>query len=1201
MWKGAAGIAILLMVAPGLTLAAQISDFGDGQKEAGTTASPAGSFVNLTVPAECHVRKVQLNVSTAPFELGFPHSPEGLRVLFGDRLLYEFNTTGFGGFGHQERFSNGSTELANDFGKTGGENTTWLRLPKRATVENATFELSCSGGANIVQKDSLSCGGGGGSYGYPAASAGDINGDGYEDLVVGEPMNSDPGLSTGKAYIFFGGPNTGNKPNITLTGRANYSYFGLSVAGAGDVNGDGFDDVMVGAMDYSLATYTYYGSAYIFFGGAQMDTDPDVAIHGTQLYSGMGASVAGVGDVNGDGYDDVLVGEPYNNSGGTYRGAAHLLFGGQGMDNVSDLDIQGSQDYGYLGQDVSGAGDLNGDGSLDFAIGIPYSSLGGTSSGEVDIFHGGNALDSAPDLVLVGQGPEALGSSVARAGDVNGDGFGDLVCGAYLNNTNGLYAGAAYVFFGGKNMDVIADVVMTGDAFYYEFGASVAGDFDLNGDGYADIAVGAPLAGASYSYNGSVSFFLGGPALNGTPDAVFWGNRSEELGLSLAGLKHFYAEGRPGPAAAARGYLLAGSNTGMARVFGVVDGALDPGLAACGGSPWVTAGFVNRNITSPNLAAQFNRYLRDTFPSGWDTYGNHYCDIPLTVSCGNGGRIVLRPVNVTYSYSAALPDFTDELNAYLAAHKGESDASGNVAAPLRVDSRTPGGVRFTDLNITIDQAPQLVRPIPDAYMDEDTAVPDLVDLYQYFQDDFDNVQLLNFSVVSATNDSVVGVTIHNDQYLSVDALEGDPNDNWTGIIDVVVRAEDHWGSGRSSNAFRVFVRNVNDPPLITTEPPTDAQGGVEWDYRVIAVDGDRDRLVFGLVQAPKGMTINSSTGAMTWIPDKWGRYPVAVFVSDGTATVWQNFTLVVPDRPPRITGEPPASAFIGVVFEYDVAAEDDDGDVLGYSLQTDLLDMSITPDTGHISGIPGLLGDHELRITVSDGRAMAFQNFTLSVVWPNRAPYFTTQPKTAATEGLPYAYEAKAYDDDHDPLTFSMETNLSGLAIDSATGTISGTPEAAGNYSILLRVQDGRGAEGTQEFRLRVADSIRPSVTVTYPPPAGKLKGTVTMAGTVARGTRMVVLVEFRIDSGDWRAASFNSSWNATLDTSRLKDGRHTLEVRAQDGREYSDSAQVVFDVDNSAQIELKGTGFVLTLVTVAVLAAGAGAGALLWWRKRRN
>jgi hypothetical protein len=202
---------------------------------------------------------------------------------------------------------------------------------------------------------------------------------------------------------------------------------------------------------------------------------------------------------------------------------------------------------------------------------------------------------------------------------------------------------------------------------------------------------------------------------------------------------------------------------------------------------------------------------------------------------------------------------------------------------------------------------------------------------------------------------------------------------------------------------------------------------------------------------------------------------------------------------------------------------------------------------------------------------------------------------------LPYAYEAKAYDDDHDPLTFSMETNLSGLAIDSATGTISGTPEAAGNYSILLRVQDGRGAEGTQEFRLRVADSIRPSVTVTYPPPAGKLKGTVTMAGTVARGTRMVVLVEFRIDSGDWRAASFNSSWNATLDTSRLKDGRHTLEVRAQDGREYSDSAQVVFDVDNSAQIELKGTGFVLTLVTVAVLAAGAGAGALLWWRKRRN
>ena len=1201
MWKGAAGMAILLMVAPGLSFAAQINDFGGGSKEARADPSPAGFVVNLTVPAECHVRKVQMNVSTAPFDPAFPHSPEGVRVLFGDRLLYEFNETGFGGFGQQAYFSNGSAVLSHDFGKTGGDNSTWLRLPKKATVENATFGLDCSGGSNIVHRDTFT-GDALGGFGTSVASAKDVNGDGYEDIIIGEPQNSDVFSYGGKAYVYFGGPGAGHTANLTLSGTAVYSYFGCSVAGAGDVNGDGYDDVIVGAEYYGATIYGYQGAAYIFFGGEQMDNVPDVCIFGTQTYGELGASVAGAGDVNVDGYDDVLVGEPGNGSGSlTYRGAAYLYMGGQDMDNVSDLVVQGAGMTNYLGMGLSGAGDLNGDGSADFMIGAYGSNAGGSTSGEADIFFGGPALDSTPDLVVPGYGSEGLGFSLAGAGDVNGDGYDDAIIGACFNSTNGQYAGAAYVLFGGKNMDADADVVMTGDSPNGEFGTSVTGGFDLNGDGYADVAVGSPYAGPSYSYNGTVSIYLGGPAMNGTPDAVMWGNHSDQLGRSVSGMGDFYGEGRAGPNAAARGNLLAGSPIGKVRVFDVVRGVLDPALSVASGFPWTTKGFINESLVAPDFSASINDYLRNAFQAGSDAYGNHYCDVPLTISCGNGGHIDLRPLNVTYDYSAPLPDFADELNSFITAHKGEADASGNLTAPLKVESRTPGSLRFTDLVLTIDEAPQIVSPVPDSYMDEDTAAPNLIDLYQYFRDDFDNVQLLNYSVVSATNASAVSVTIQKDQYLSVDALDGDLNDNWTGVIDVVVRAEDHWGSGQNSNEFRVFVQNVNDPPIITSEPPLDAQGGVEWVYRLITVDGDHDRLSFALAVAPRNMTINASTGAITWIPDRWGRYPVAVSVSDGNATVWQNFTLTVPDRPPAITSEPPATAYVGVQFEYDVAAEDGDGDALAYSLQTDMQLIAIAPDTGRISGIPGQPGDFGFRVSVSDGKSAAFQNFTLTVVWPNRSPHFTTNAPTAAIEGTAYSYEAKAYDDDHDVLTYSMDTSIPGLTIDSATGRVGGTPEAAGNFTVTLNVTDGRGGHGTQVFTLRVAASVPPSVNVITSVPLGTLRGTVLINGMATKGTRDIVRVEYRIDSNDWRAAGGNSSWNITLDTSRFNDGNHDLYIRAYDGHDYSNTAGLPFVVDNSSQIDLKATTYGIILVAMVIVAALAAAGAFLVWRKRRK
>jgi hypothetical protein len=192
-------------------------------------------------------------------------------------------------------------------------------------------------------------------FGRSVASAGDVNGDGYPDIIIGSYSGG-----SGRAYIFFGGPAMDTIPDVILTNHSSNDYFGISVAGAGDVNGDGYDDVVVGAYvsgDLGLDS----GHVYIFFGGPAMDSIPDVVIAGlpSELF---GISVAGAGDVNGDGYADVIVGAPGNDAGGLDGGRAYIFFGGATMDNVPDVIITGTVPTEDLGNSVAGAGDVNGDG-----------------------------------------------------------------------------------------------------------------------------------------------------------------------------------------------------------------------------------------------------------------------------------------------------------------------------------------------------------------------------------------------------------------------------------------------------------------------------------------------------------------------------------------------------------------------------------------------------------------------------------------------------------------------------------------------------------------------------------------------------------------------------------------------------------------------------------------------------------------------
>ena len=404
-------------------------------------------------------------------------------------------------------------------------------------------------------------------FGFSVSSAGDVNRDGFADVIVGAHWNHAGGTLAGRAYLYFGSASMDNTSDVIFTGEASGDACGVSVASAGDVNADGFADVIIGAY-LNDAAGEDAGCAYIYFGGAGANNIPDVILTGEAAHDHFGVRVASAGDVNHDGFADVIVGASMNSANGILSGRAYLYFGGPSMDNLADVIFTGETSYDYFGASLAAAGDVNRDGFADVIIGAEGNDAGGFDAGRAYIYFGGANMDNLADVTLTGAaGFDNFGHSVATAGDVNHDGFSEVIVGAYLNDAGGTDAGSAYLYFGGPNMDNTADVIFTGAASLGQFGNSVSAAGDVNHDGFADVIIGANVANRAYLY-------LGGANMNNAADAVFSGATSNEaFGISVSSAGDVNADGfadvlvgafwnSAGGYSAGRAYLyLGGANT----------------------------------------------------------------------------------------------------------------------------------------------------------------------------------------------------------------------------------------------------------------------------------------------------------------------------------------------------------------------------------------------------------------------------------------------------------------------------------------------------------------------------------------------------------------------------------------------------------------------------------------------------------------
>lgn len=359
-------------------------------------------------------------------------------------------------------------------------------------------------------------------FGQVVVRAGDVDGDGHDDVALGLPRAGPEGR--GAVWILSGADGS---RLLEASGGTARERFGAALAVA-DIDRDGDHELLVGAPGWNADA----GAVFVVsMGGARLG-----AYHGGEAYGYFGHAVAAVGDMDGDGAADVVVGAPSGrDDDGRATGTVSLLSGKTGRSLWS---VSGDGELESLGESLAVLGDVNGDGAMDVAVGAPGAASAGRGTGAVRILSG---RDGRVWRALQGRGGgDRFGASLAAAGDVDGDGVGDLLVGAPGDDRGGDAAGAVLLWSGaGRGSDPL--LTLTGALPGDEFGHAVAAPGDVDGDGVPDLA-----AAAFQMFNGGAGSVRVASGADGRPLA-HWSGRAAgvRFGDALEGVGDVDGDGLP--------------------------------------------------------------------------------------------------------------------------------------------------------------------------------------------------------------------------------------------------------------------------------------------------------------------------------------------------------------------------------------------------------------------------------------------------------------------------------------------------------------------------------------------------------------------------------------------------------------------------------------------------------------------------------
>ncbi|MBP7149085.1 MAG: FG-GAP repeat protein [Acidobacteria bacterium] len=519
-------------------------------------------------------------------------------------------------------------------------------------------------------------------FGFSVATAGDVNGDGFSDVVVGAPLYDNGEADEGRAFVYLGSP-SGLSAVAAWTAESDQAgaQFGAAVAAAGDVDGDGFDDVVVGAPLFDNGEADE-GRALLFRGGpAGLESTASWTAEAQQAGARFGSSVAGAGDVDADGFADVIAGAPLFDNPQADEGRAFLYRGSAaGLSQAAAWTAEADQAGARFGAALGTAGDLNGDRFADVIIGAPLYDNSETDEGRAYAFHGSaSGLDAAAAWTSEANQPNAqFGSAVAAAGDVNGDGYADAIVGAPLFDDAEADEGRALVYHGSAlGLQLSPALAIEPDQPGAQLGTAVAPAGDINGDGFADVAVGAPLFDGTLADEGRVLAFRG--SAGGVVATAYFVRDGGEAGA------HFGAA--LGPAGDVDGDGFAELAAGLPRKdgTGTDDGqALVFGGAGDGPSP--TAAWSAKGN-------QPGSYFGYSCAGAGDVNGDGYSDVLVSAYLYDGGQVDEGKVHAYYGSAGGLPpapSWTVEGNVaggfFGACAVGAGDVNGDGYADVLISS-----------------------------------------------------------------------------------------------------------------------------------------------------------------------------------------------------------------------------------------------------------------------------------------------------------------------------------------------------------------------------------------------------------------------------------------------------------------------------------------------------------------------------------
>ena len=556
------------------------------------------------------------------------------------------------------------------------------------------FNLSALNGSNGFAINGINAGD---RSAISVSNAGDINGDGIDDLIIGA-YGADPNgiRDAGQSYVVFGGIDVGSSGTLELSdldgsngfvlngiNGDNFSgdYSGRSVSNAGDINGDGIDDLIIGAYGADPNGIRDAGQSYVVFGGIDVGSSGTLelsdlngsngfTINGIDEDDFAGISVINAGDVNNDGIDDVIIGSVnVDSNGNSDVGQSYVVFGSidvgsSGTLELSDLD--GSNGFAINSIDfdeenrfslsASNAGDINGDGIDDFIIGAGIADTNANNSGQSYVIFGGIDVGSSGTLELSDlDGSNGFtinginlfdfsGSTLSNAGDVNNDGIDDFIIGALQADPNGNgAAGQNYVIFGGtdvgssgtlelSDLDGSNGFTINGTNRGDTSGRSLSNAGDINNDGIDDLIIGASGADPNGNDGAGQSYVIFGGTDIGSSGTLELSDLDGNNGFVFNGIDINGFLGR------------SVSNAGDINNDGIDDLILDafqanPNGKDLAGQSYVIFGGTNLIYNGPNTRIQAEDYVdyHDTTPGNiGGAYRNDDVDIELSQDFDNG-------------------------------------------------------------------------------------------------------------------------------------------------------------------------------------------------------------------------------------------------------------------------------------------------------------------------------------------------------------------------------------------------------------------------------------------------------------------------------------------------------------------------------------------------------------------------------------